>query len=32
MISQKARYAFKALIALARVPMGQSLQIKDIAE
>ena len=32
MISQKARYAFKALIALARVPMGQSLQIKEISE
>lgn len=32
MISQKARYAFKALIALARVPMGQSLQIKEISD
>ena len=32
MISQKARYAFKALVALARVPMGQSLQIREISE
>ena len=32
MISQKARYAFKALVALARVPMGQSLQIKEISQ
>ena len=32
MISQKARYAFKALIALARVPLGQSMQIKEISE
>ena len=32
MISQKARYAFKALIALARVPLGQSMQIKAISE
>lgn len=31
MISQRARYAFKALIALSRVPVGESLQIKDIA-
>ena len=32
MISQKARYAFKALLCLARLPMGQSLQIREIAE
>ena len=32
MISQKARYAFKALIALARAPQGQTLQIKEISE
>ena len=32
MISQKARYAFKALIALARLPMGDTLQIKEIAQ
>ena len=31
MISQTARYAFKALICLARLPMGDSLQIKEIA-
>ena len=31
MISQKARYAFKALLCLARMPMGESLQIKEIA-
>src|SRR5579883_1781735 len=31
MISQRARYAFKALTALSRVPVGTSLQIKDIA-
>ena len=32
MISQRARYAFKALVALSRVPVGESLQTKDIAE
>ena len=32
MISQKARYAFRALIALAKAGPGQSLQIGDIAE
>ncbi|MBV9244947.1 MAG: Rrf2 family transcriptional regulator, partial [Methylobacteriaceae bacterium] len=32
MISQRARYAFKALVALSRVPMGESLQTKDIAQ
>ncbi len=32
MISQRARYAFKALIALSRLPPGDSLQIKDIAD
>ncbi len=32
MISQRARYAFKAFIALSRVPVGESLQIRDIAE
>lgn len=31
MISQKARYSFKALIALARAP-GATLQIRDISE
>jgi Rrf2 family protein len=31
MISQRARYAFKALIALSRMPLGESLQIGDIA-
>jgi Rrf2 family protein len=32
MISQKARYAFKALLALGRLPAGDTLQIKEIAE
>ena len=32
MISQKARYAFKALLALSRLPAGDTLQIKEIAE
>jgi Rrf2 family protein len=32
MISQRARYAFKALLALTRVPPGQSLQIREISE
>ncbi len=32
MISQKARYAFRALIALAKAGNGQSLQIAEIAE
>ena len=32
MISQKARYAFKALLGLARVPLGQTLQIREISE
>ncbi|ODT15222.1 MAG: Rrf2 family transcriptional regulator [Kaistia sp. SCN 65-12] len=31
MISQKAKYAFKALIHLARQPSGQTTQIDDIA-
>ena len=31
MISQKARYAFKALIALARVPPGEGLRASEIA-
>ena len=32
MISQRARYAFKALVALARVRPGQGLQIGKLAE
>jgi Rrf2 family protein len=31
MISQRARYAFKALIALGRVGKGNGMQIRDIA-
>ncbi len=31
MISQRARYAFKALIALARADKGLGMQIRDIA-
>lgn len=32
MISQRARYAFKALFRLARAGVGESVQIKDISE
>ena len=32
MISQKAKYALKALVALARAPQGAAMQIRDIAE
>lgn len=32
MMSQRARYAFKALLALSRVPIGEHLQIKAVAE
>jgi Rrf2 family protein len=32
MISQKAKYAFKALAFLAEQPMGESIQIEEIAE
>lgn len=32
MISQRARYAFKALVALARARLGQGLQIAKLAE
>ncbi|MBL8907918.1 MAG: Rrf2 family transcriptional regulator [Rhizobiales bacterium] len=32
MISQRARYAFKALFRLARAGVGESVQIKDICE
>lgn len=31
MISQKAKYAFKALVELASVPRGQAMLIEDIA-
>jgi Rrf2 family protein len=31
MISQKAKYALKALVALARAPQGAAVQIRDIA-
>ncbi|HEV7285412.1 MAG TPA: Rrf2 family transcriptional regulator, partial [Kaistia sp.] len=31
MISQKAKYAFKALIHLAKQPQGETTQIDDIA-
>ena len=31
MISQRARYAFKAMVALARVQNGRGLQIKELA-
>jgi Rrf2 family protein len=32
MISQRARYAFKALVALARAKPGEGLQIRQLAE
>lgn len=32
MISQRARYAFKALVALARAKPGEGLQIREISE
>jgi Rrf2 family protein len=32
MISQKAKYALKALLVLARAPKGTAVQIRDIAE
>lgn len=32
MISQRAKYALRALVALARVDQGQSVSISDIAE
>jgi Rrf2 family protein len=32
MISQRARYAFKALIVLARAGTGSGMQIRDIAQ
>jgi Rrf2 family protein len=32
MISQKAKYALKALLVLARAPKGEATQIRDIAE
>jgi Rrf2 family protein len=32
MISQKAKYALKALLVLARAPKGEAIQIRDIAE
>ena len=32
MISQKAKYAFKALVYLAEQPAGESVQIEEIAE
>ncbi len=32
MISHKAKYALRALVALAQAPRGQSIQISDIAE
>jgi Rrf2 family protein len=32
MISQKAKYAFKALLFLARVPSGVTVPIRDIAQ
>ena len=32
MISQRARYAFKALFRLARAGVGESVQIRDICE
>jgi Rrf2 family protein len=31
MISQKAKYALKALVALARAPQGAAVQMRDIA-
>ena len=32
MISQRARYAFKAVVALARAKPGEGLQIRELAE
>lgn len=32
MISQRARYAFKAVVALARAPTGEGLQIRQLCE
>lgn len=32
MISQRARYAFKAMVALARAEPGKGLQIRELAE
>lgn len=32
MISQRARYAFKAMVALARATPGRGLQIRELAE
>ncbi|MFO1121351.1 MAG: Rrf2 family transcriptional regulator [Hyphomicrobiales bacterium] len=32
MISQRARYAFKAVVALARAPAGTGLQIRQLSE
>jgi Rrf2 family protein len=32
MISQRARYAFKAMVALARATPGKGLQIRELAE
>jgi Rrf2 family protein len=32
MISQRARYAFKAVVALARAEPGKALQIRELAE
>lgn len=32
MISQRARYAFKAVVALARAPSGEGLKIKELCE
>ncbi len=32
MISQRARYAFKAIVALARAKPGEGLQIRELAE
>jgi len=32
MISQKAKYALKALLSLARSPAGEAIQMRDIAE
>jgi Rrf2 family protein len=32
MISQRARYAFKALVALARAKPGEGMRIKDLCE
>ena len=31
MISQKAKYALRALVALCKVPQGESVMISDIA-